>query len=119
MGLFKKIGSIFHDDWCRKCQTKMEEKKRQLYMLPMTVGHYSSHSDANYYKKNLIKVNKKADIPVGKYACGIIKYKCPKCGYKITKLSIFLPVREQEKYEDSIYFENGELDDFIRESERA
>lgn len=84
-------------------------------MLPMTVGHYYSHQDAKYYKQNLIKINKKADIPIGTYACGIISYQCPNCGYKLTKLSIFLPVRDQEKYEEYIYFKNGELDEFLNQ----
>ncbi|MCI9366548.1 MAG: hypothetical protein HFJ54_08720 [Clostridia bacterium] len=63
MGIFKKLREKFHDDWCSKCQSKMDEKKRVLYMLPMRVGHYIEHKDAEYYKKNLIKVNRKADIP--------------------------------------------------------
>lgn len=112
MGILNKIRAAFHDDWCSKCQTPMEDMWRQLYMLPMTVGNYVSHNSANYYKENLIKVERKADIPTGMYACGIIKYRCPKCGHQITKLSIFLPVRDQEKQEEAILFENGELDDF-------
>jgi len=116
MGLFKKMQSIFHADWCSICQCQMKEKKRQLYMLPMIVGHYVSHDDPNYYKKNLIKVNCKADIPTGTYACGAIIYECPQCGNRIVKLSIFLPVRDEEKYEDSICYKNGELDDFIWKS---
>lgn len=91
----------------------MDEVNRSLYMLPMYVGNYVSHKDANYYKKNLRKVDRKKDIPPGVYACGIISYKCPKCSHRMVKLSIFLPVRDQEKYEDFIYFENGELDDFL------
>lgn len=113
MGFFRKIRAVFHDDWCSKCQTKMEERKRQLYKLPMMVGHYTSHEEADYYKKNLIKVNRKADIPIGQYACGMIVYECPECGHRPVKLSIFLPVRDQEKPEDAMYFENGEMNDFI------
>jgi hypothetical protein len=113
MGFIRKICSVFHDDWCSKCQSKMDERKRQLYMLPMTVGHYVSHSNLDYYKQNLIKVNYKADIPTGTYACGIIVYECPKCNHRAVKLSIFLPVRDEEKYEDGMYLENGEMDDFI------
>ena len=63
MGIFRKIREKFHDDWCSKCQNPMEEKRRNLYMLPMSVGHYMEHKDPEYYKKNLIKVNRKADIP--------------------------------------------------------
>lgn len=83
-------------------------------MLPMMVGHYVAHKDADYYKKNLVPVDKKADIPTGMYACGIIEYKCPKCCHRAVKLSIFLPVRDQEKPEDAYLFENGEMDDFLR-----
>ena len=114
MKIFRKIRSIFHDDWCSKCQSQMDERKRQLYRLPMMVGHYTSHENANYYKENLVKVNCKADIPTGTYACGAIMYECPRCGHQAVKLSIFLPVRDIEKYEDSFYFENGELDDFLK-----
>lgn len=114
MGLIRKIRSIFHDDWCSKCQSKMDETSRQLYMLPMMVGNYVSHKDADYYKNNLIKVNCKADIPTGNYACGIVSYRCPRCSQKDVKLSIFLPVRDVEKYEEFIFFNNGELDDFLR-----
>lgn len=115
MKWIKKMRSVFHDDWCKNCFNEMDIKHKQLYMLPMTVGHYYSHKDANYYKKNLIKVHRKADIPTGQYACGIISYKCPQCGYKMTKLSIFLPVREEEKQEESIYFENSEFDEFLKQ----
>ena len=97
-----------------KCQSQMEEKKRQLYMSPMIVGNYTSHENAEYYKKNLIKVNQKSDIPTGNYACGMIQYECPECGHEAVKLSIFLPVRDIEKQEDAFLFEKGELDDFIR-----
>lgn len=104
---------IFHDDWCRQCTEKMELTKKQLYMLPQVVGHYISHNDAQYYKKKLVKVNKKSEIPVGYYACGMYRYCCPKCDSKLVKLTIFLPVRDEEKYEDTILFQNGELDNFI------
>ncbi len=116
MGMFRKMRSIFHDDWCTKCQNQMDEMDRKLYMLPMTVGHYSSHKEAEYYKKNLYRVNRKSEIPAGQYACGIVSYKCPSCGHRIVKLSIFLPVRDQEKYEDTIFFEHGELDLFLMEN---
>ena len=113
MGFLRKMLAIFHDNWCSKCQSEMDERGRKLYMLPMIVGNYISHKDVKYYKDNLIKVNRKADIPTGNYACGIIEYQCPECGHRTVKLSIFLPVREQEKYEETIFFENGELDGFI------
>ncbi len=115
MGILRKMRAIFHDDWCSQCQATMEEKNRKLYMLPMMVGHYTSHKQADYYKQNLIRVNKKADIPTGNYACGMIAYTCPNCGHTAVKLSIFLPVREQEKFEEAFLFENGEMDSFLRE----
>ena len=82
-------------------------------MLPMTVGHYVSHENPDYYKKNLMKVSCKAEIPTATYACGITVYECQECGHRAVKLSIFLPVRDIEKPEDAFYFEKGELDDFI------
>lgn len=116
MRFFKKIYGLFHEDCCTKCQTTMKLTKKQLFMLNITVGHYRSHKDPEYYKKNLIKVKRKADIPAGMYACGIKSYQCPKCGHQPVYLSIFLPVRDQEKYEDTIYFENGELDSFLNDN---
>lgn len=113
MGILKKIRSIFHEDWCSKCQNKMDERNRSLYMLPMTVGHYVSHKDANYYKKNVYRVSKKSEIPAGTYACGMVSYKCPNCGNRVVRVSIFLPVRDQEKLEETFYFENGEFDQFF------
>lgn len=116
MSILRKMRSAFHDDWCKQCTEVMEVKKLQLYMLPQIVGNYVSHKDASYYKKNLIKVDRKADIPAGYYACGAHLYNCRHCGYKYIKLSVFLPVRDYEKYEDTIIFENGEMDDFIYNS---
>ena len=113
MRLFRKIRGFFHDDWCSKCQSQMQEEKCQLYALPVMVGHYSSHKDAEYYLENLHKVNCRTDIPTGMYACRLMGYRCPQCGHRAVKLSIFLPVRDQEKFEEGFYFENGELDDFI------
>lgn len=113
MSLLRKIRSAFHDDWCKNCTEVMEVKKLQLYALPQIVGNYTSHKDAAYYKKNLFKVNCKAEIPTGYYACGTYLYRCPNCGYRFIKLSVFLPVRDQEKPEECICFENGEMDNFI------
>ena len=47
------------------------------------------------------------------YACGIHVYRCPQCGHHAVKLTVFLPVRDQEKVEQLLYFEDGEMDDFI------
>lgn len=113
MGPFRKMRQIFHDDWCSRCTAEMEVIRKQLYMMPMYVGHYVSHEEPEYYKKNLIPVSKKADIPTGRYACGAITYRCPNCGHRAVKLDIFLPVRGVEKREDARYYERGEMDDFL------
>ncbi len=117
MHLFRKIRSIFHDDWCSQCYTDMEVRGKRLFMLPVMVDHYVHHDDAKYFMKNLIRVSKKKDIPTGYYACGIVSYKCPNCGEALVKLTVFLPVRDQEKDEDYIYFKNGELDTFLQNSD--
>lgn len=113
MGFFRKARAVFHDDWCSQCQKEMEVTRKQLYYLPMTVGHYVSHTEPEYYKRNMTPVAKKADIPTGQYACGLIAYRCPDCGHRAVKLDIFLPVRGVEKWEDARYYENGEMDDFL------
>ncbi len=118
MGIIKKFKSLLHDDWCSNCQIQMTENYKQLFMLPMSVGHYISHKNADYYKKNLVKVNSKKEIPISIYACGIKKYRCSKCGKSLVQLSIFLPVRDQEKYEETIYYKNGELDTFIEDNRK-
>lgn len=115
MGLLRKVRAPFHDDWCKKCTNEMSIEKRQLYMLPMIVGHYSTHENASYYIKNLVGVSKKIDIPTGYYACGITKYRCNSCNFERVKLSIFLPVRDVEKYEDTVFYENGEMDEFLKD----
>lgn len=113
MGLIRKIKASLLDDWCGQCQIKMSETFQQLYTLPMTVGHYSAHKEAEYYRRSLRPVAHRADIPPGVYACRVSAYRCPDCGRRLVKVYIFLPVREQDKYEDSYLFEHGELDDFI------
>ncbi len=114
MGIIRKMRAVFHEDWCNLCQSEMDVMHKQLYALPdMTVGHYSSHKDPGYYRKHLVPVDKKAQIPAGVYACGIHIYRCPKCGNRRTMLTLFLPVRDQEKVEEILYFDNGELDSFI------
>ena len=40
-------------------------------------------------------------------------YRCPQCAHRAVKLTVFLPVRDQEKTEQLLYFEDGEMDDFI------
>ncbi len=114
MNLFQKIKSKFKDDVCEGCGGKCTETFKQLYMLDQTVGHYARYENPSYYKKNLYKVEKKTDIPSGVYACGITEYTCQECHKKLVKLSIFLPVRDQEMHETPVYYRNGEMDDFIR-----
>lgn len=114
MGILRKMRAAFHDDWCSRCQTQMVEKGRRLFAMPdMRVGHYVSHKESEYYRKKLHPVSCKADIPSGMYACGLIAYQCPQCSHRMVKASIFLPVRDQEKAEEAILFEKGELDDLL------
>lgn len=114
MGIFKKAKAWLHDDWCTGCTEEMKLLKKQLFCLPtMTVGHYVDQNDPNYYQTNLVKVNKKSDIPAGVYACGAYLYQCPKCQKKVVKLTVFLPVRDQEQVDGVQLFENGELVDFL------
>jgi len=120
MGLLRSLREKFHDDWCSECTSEMEVIHRQLYALPtMTVGHYVCHGEPEYYKKNLVPVNRKADIPTGMYACGITAYRCPQCGHRAVKLAVFLPVRDMEKPEQNLYFERGEMDDFLWSADRV
>lgn len=117
MSILKKIRAPFHEDWCKKCFSEMSVIQKQLYMLPMTVGNYVSHKNPSYYTENLIRVDKKKDIPAGYYACGIKRFCCQECGYQCVHLSVFLPVRDQEKPEETLLFENGELDTFLMNTE--
>ena len=120
MGFFRGLRHIFHDDWCSQCTSEMEIIRKQLYAMPgQTVGHYVSHQEPEYYKTHLVPVARKAEIPVGMYACGIIAYRCPECGHRAVKLSIFLPVRDAEKAQEALYFEDGEMDDFLWNGERG
>lgn len=43
------------------------------------------------------------------YACGLIAYRCPQCGHRAVKVSVFLPVRGEEKMEQTLYFDHGEF----------
>ena len=117
MGFLKKMRHIFHDDWCSKCYMQMDVTDRRLFALPsMYVGHYVSHHDAEYYIKNLLPVEKKTDIPTGVYACGVKAFRCPNCGNRAVLLNVFLPVRDMEKPEDAVLFENGELDGVLNKT---
>lgn len=114
MGLFGKMFARFQDDWCRDCKSQMEEARQRLFALPgQTVGHYTEHKDPDYYRRELRGVDKKADIPPGMYACGAVQYRCPQCGKRVTVLDPFLPVRDEEKHEGTVVFEDRELDDFL------
>lgn len=109
--MFRRLREKFHDDWCSQCTAVMEVAKKRLFALPTaTVGHYTSHREAEYLIEHLVPVGKKAEIPTGMYACGLIAYRCPQCGHRAVKAEIFLPVRDQEKVEENILFEHGEVD---------
>ncbi len=117
MSLLRKVQALFHDDWCSACTSAMTLTKKQLYALPtMMVGHYQSIEDPNYYVQHLIRVDKKSDIPTGCYACGAYLYHCPHCNKDVAKLTIFLPVRDQEQIEESHLMENPELLAFLRQN---
>ena len=114
MGLLGKLFAKYQDDWCPDCRRTMEKTRKQLFAMPnVRVAHYVEHKDAEFYKKNLYIVNKKADIPPGMYACGAIQYRCPECGRRVTVLDPFLPVRDEEAHEGTVVFRDGELDDFL------
>ncbi len=115
MGLLKKLRGLAHDDWCSQCQSQMDVTAKQLYALPkQMVGHYVIHEKADYYKdpSNMVPIQSKSQIPTGMYACGMHAYRCGKCGHRAVKLTVFLPVRDQEKVEQALYFDKGEMDDF-------
>lgn len=117
MGIIRKMRSMFHEDWCNLCQHEMDMSHKQLYAMPdMMVGHYSSHESPAYYQSHLVPVAKKAEIPPGMYACGLHAYYCPQCGNRRTKLTVFLPVRNQEKIEEVLFFDHGELDPLTLQS---
>lgn len=110
MGIFDGLMKRFQNNWCKGCKAEMSTSAKQLYWMPMTVGHYVDHKDAGYYLKNLRPIMNKAQIPAGYYACDISVYRCPGCGKRITVAAPFLQVRNEEKTEISRIFENGELD---------
>lgn len=114
MGIFRKMRAMFHEDWCSLCQSEMDVMHKQLFALPdVTVGHYCSHEEPGYFREHLVPVGKKSQIPAGMYACGLHQYRCPQCGNRRTKLTVFLPVREEEKIEEILFFDHGELDGLI------
>lgn len=120
MALFRKLREKFHDDWCSECTAEMEIIRKQLYAMPeQLVGHYVPHDEPDYYRKHLVPVNRKAEVPTGMYACGIIGYRCPQCGHRAVKVSVFLPVRDEEKVEQNLYFEHGELDALLWSPEQV
>jgi len=109
--MLRRLRRLFHDDWCGVCAAQMEIQRRRLFAMPgMRVGHYVSHGEPEYFVKNLVAVERKAEIPVGMYACGLTAYRCPECGHRAVKAQVFLPVRDQEKPEEAFLFESGELD---------
>ncbi len=115
MSIFKKAKAWLLDDWCTECVTQMNLRKKQLFCLPMTVGHFTDYEDPHYYTTHLTKVSKKADIPVGVYACGAHLYQCPKCQKKLVKLTIFLPVRDQEQIDGIHVFDDPNIIKLIEE----
>ena len=114
MGLMGRIYACFHSDCCGSCQSRLKLEREQLYALPCrTVDRYVRCDDAGFYKRALVKVKGKADIPTGMYACRVHRYRCPMCGKKMVRLTVFLPVRDEEMVEQILRFEDGEMDGFI------
>ncbi len=113
MGIFDGLLKKNRADWCDSCKTNMTSVSQQLFWMPMTVGHYASYKKADYYLKNLRPVAAREQIPAGYYACDARMYRCPQCGRRAAALRNFLPVREQEKVEETITFRNGELDTLL------
>lgn len=113
MGVFSAITKRFKSNWCGNCKTEMATMYKRLYWMPMTVGHYAEHKDAGYYLKNLKPLMNIAQIPAGYYACDASMYRCSGCGRRITVMTPFLQVRNEEKTESHIIFENGELDNLF------
>lgn len=114
MGLIGKLRAKIFDKYCTRCQHEMNVAAQWLYALPdLRVGHYVRHEDAGYYKQHLVAIRQKSQVPAGMYACNLYVYQCPQCGHRAVKLVVFLPVREEEKIEQGIYFDNGEMDDFV------
>ncbi len=113
MNVFKKILGVFHSDWCKKCGAVMEITDTRLYFLPMSVGNYVDHENADYYINNAIPVASVSDIPTGMYACRVQAMHCPQCAKSTVLVSPFLPVRGEERREIAHIFENGEVDSLI------
>ncbi|MCM1537857.1 MAG: hypothetical protein NC254_05630 [bacterium] len=114
MGLIGKLKSKILDKYCSRCQSELNVAAERLYALPdLSVGHYIRHEDAEYYKKHLVPIVQKSQVPAGMYACRATAYQCPQCGHRAVKLVVFLPVRDEEKMEQGLYFEKGEMDDFL------
>ena len=76
-------------------------------------GHYESHTEVRYFKRALWPVEEREDIPAGTYACRALEYRCPRCGRRRVKLSVFLPVRDKNKMEETILFDDGEQMEFL------
>ncbi len=55
MSFFRKLKAPFHDDWCPECTAVLDVMQKQLYMLPMLVGNYTSHADAAYSESDQSK----------------------------------------------------------------
>ena len=114
MGFLRKAKALFHDDWCQECLDPMILQKKQLFALPMTVGHYVSHDNPAYYVQHTTPVAKKAEIPTGFYACGTYLYHCPKCGKTVVKIVNFLPVRDAEQVEEAFLYADKDLIRYIQ-----
>ncbi len=110
----ERLKAPFRDDWCKNCGRTMNHPHKRLFVIPgMKVGCYESHTDVDYYREALRPVKGREDIPAGTYACRAVEYHCPQCGRRRVKLSIFLPVRDKIKREETIVFDNGKRLEFL------
>ncbi len=94
------------DRWCIRCQCSMELVQRQSCALPIRVVTADpTRGGTAGYGRHLMKVNSDSDVPAGMCACGAHLYRCPECGRRKARLTLFLPTGQE-----TFLFEHGELD---------
>ncbi len=97
------------DRWCIKCQCSMDLAARQSCALPKVVVHSKDRWESSNYGKHLIKLGQDEAVPPECYGCGAHLYRCPECGRRKARLTLFFPDGQQ------VYtYEHGELDSLFR-----
>ncbi len=113
MGLFSRGPK---GERCRVCKELMEAREERLYAMPsVTVGHYVRREHGEWYRRGLVPISSKAQIPTGMYGARAKLYKCPRCGQEKAVITPFLPVRDAEKTELPVTLEYLELEAFLGE----